>query len=103
MLKAGPVLPVEDVLRHDVDADVIFVRHEEEETRRRNFEIDDYRIGIGRSRLLDGLLHVDAPAHLGPEIAQAVQRICDIFGAERLAVAPADAGPRLDRQALEVW
>jgi len=41
------------------------------------------------------------PTHLGAKVAQRIERVGDVFRAERLAVAPADAGTRLDRQVLE--
>ena len=67
-----------------------------------NLEVDDHGVGVARLGPRHRLLHVDAPAHLGAEIAQRVERIGDVFGAERLAVAPADAGTGLDRQPLEI-
>jgi hypothetical protein len=73
------------------------------EARRGNLEIDHHGVRIARFRFGDRLLHVDSPAHLGAEIAQRVEGIDDILGAERLAVAPADAGAGLDRQLLEIF
>ena len=102
VLERRPVLPLEDVLRHDVDADVVFVGHEKEKSRRWDLEIDHHSIGIGRRGLIDGLLHIDTPAHLGAEIAQGVEGVGDILGAEWHAVAPSNAGAGLDRQAFEI-
>ena len=102
VLKCRPVLPLEDVLGHDVDANVVFVCHEEEKAWRGNLEIDHDRIGIGRAGLFHRLLHVHTPAHLGAEIAQRVEGVGDVFGGERHAVAPGDTGAGCDRQALEI-
>jgi hypothetical protein len=102
MLESGPILPFENVLRHDVDADVVLVGHEKEETRRWNHEIHHHSIGVRRGRLRHRLLHVNAPFHLGAIITQGIQRIGDILGAERSAIAPFDAGPGLDRKLPEI-
>src|SRR5262249_31409962 len=73
MLERRPILAFEDVLRHDIDADIVFVRHKEEKTRRRDLEVDDDCVGVCRRRLLHCLLHIDTPAHFGAQIAQGVE------------------------------
>src|SRR5215469_11836130 len=102
MLERRPVLPLENVLWHDVNANIVLVGHKEEEPRRWDLEVDHHRIRVGRRRLLDGLLDVDAPAYLRAEVAQAVQRKGNVFGAKRLPIAPSNPGPRLYRQPLVV-
>ena len=103
VLEGGPVLALEDVLRHDVDADVVLVGHEVEEARRRHLELDDDRVGVGRRRPPATNCWTSTPQRtLRPEVAQRVERVGDVLGAERLAVAPGDAGAGLDRQLLEV-
>ena len=87
VLEGRPVLSLEDVLRDDVDPDVVLVGHEVEEARRRDLELDDHRVGVRGGRLLDELLHVDAPADLGTQVAQTIEREGDVFRAEGLAVA----------------
>src|ERR1700730_6111685 len=102
MFEGRPVLSLENVLWHDVDADIVFVGHKEKKPWRRDLEIDHHGVRIARCRVFHGLLHIHAPAHFGTEVAQGVERIGDVLGAERRAVAPGDAGTGLDGQAFEI-
>src|SRR5215472_3178874 len=97
VLECRPVLSFENVFWNNVDADVVFIGHKKEKSRRRDLEIDYHSIRIGRRGLINGLLHVDTPAHFGAEIAQGVEGVGDVLGAEWRAVAPSDAGAGFDR------
>jgi len=90
------------VLRHHVDADVVFVGGEEEEPWRRNLELQHHRIRISNGGSVQRLLNVHAPFHLGPEITQSVECVGDILRTERRTVAPLDALTGLDGELLEV-
>ena len=56
-----------------------------------NFELEQRRIGVDHGGRVQHLLDVLAPFHLGAELVEGVERIGDILGGERLAVAPGDA------------
>ena len=55
-------------------------------------------VGSVAARLLHELLDVHAPADLGAEVAQAVQRVRDVLRREWRPVAPLDARADLDRE-----
>ena len=85
------VLALEDVLRHDVETDVVLVGHEVEEAWRRDLELHQgLGIALG-GRFFDEQVDVDAPPDLRPSIAYGVEGVGDVLGAEGLAVAPGDA------------
>src|SRR5262249_31166085 len=102
MLERGPVLILKDVLRDDVDPDVVLIGHKVEETWRRHLERDDHGVWIGRPGLLHKLLHIDAPTHFWAQVSEAIEGVCHVLGTERHAIAPRDAGAGLDGQFLEV-
>ena len=92
-----PVLAFEDVLGDDVEADVVLVaEHVVEEARGWDLELDQRGVRIDHRRLIQHFLDVLAPLDLGAELVECVQRIGDVLGRKRLAVAPCDAGARLD-------
>ena len=101
-LKLAQSPAAEDVLRHHIDADVVLVGQQVEEPRCGHLEFDDDGVGIGCRNAVEGLLDVDAPTHLCPELVQGRQRVDHVIGAERLAVAPLDAAAQLDRELFEV-
>ena len=101
--ECGPILALEDVLRNDVQADIVFVgEHVEEEARRRNLELDQRRVRIYDRRRFQHLLDVLSPFDLLAELVERVQRIGHVLGRERLAVAPVDPGAGLDGKFLVV-
>ena len=86
-----------------MQADVVFVgQHVVEEARRRHLELEQRRVGVDHGGRFQHLLDVLAPFDLAAELVQRVERIGDVLGGERLAVAPGDPGARLDRQLLVV-
>src|SRR6266496_4419575 len=102
MLECRPVLILKDVLRDDVDSDIVLIRHKVEETGSRHLERDDHSVRVSHPGLLHKLLHIDAPAHFWAQVSEAVEGVGHIFGTEWHAIAPPDAGAGLDGQLLEV-
>src|SRR5262249_14513931 len=102
MLKRRPVLILKDVLRDDVNADIILIGHKVEETGSRHLERDNHRVGIRGPGLLHKLLHINAPAHFWAQVSEAIEGVSHILGTEWHTIAPPDAGAGLDGQLLEV-
>ena len=82
-MKVAQSCVLEDVLRHDVDADVELVGDELEEARRRHLEVEDDGVLVGRLRRIEELLDVGAPLHRRADFDQLVEGVGDILGGER--------------------
>src|SRR5712691_8917553 len=102
MLERGPVLLLKDVLRNDVDPDIVLIGHEVEETWGRYLERDDHSVRVGNPGLLHKLLHIDAPAYFWAQVSEAVEGVRHVLCTEWYAIAPRDARAGLDGQLLEV-
>ena len=74
----------------------------EEEAWRRHLELDQRRVRVNDRGQLHHLLDVLTPFDFRAELVERVQRIGDVLGRERLAVAPIDPGAGLDRKLLVV-
>src|SRR5205085_9598880 len=92
VLERGPVLILEDVLRDDIDPNIVLVGQKVEEAGSRYLEREHHRVSVSGPGLLHKLLHIDAPAHFWAQVSEAVEGVGHILGTEWHAIAPPDTG-----------